>query len=62
MKKINTAAMQEEMKANESYIRAMNGEVTLAAEILDKATPAAQEWLLARLREKIAHSHTRTRH
>ncbi len=53
--------MQEEMRANEAYMRAMNGDVTLAAEILDGVTPEAQEGFLARLKEKIEQSRTRTR-
>ncbi len=61
MNTLKVNVMQEEMRANETYIRAMNGDVTLAAEILDKVMPAGRECFLARLKEKIEQSRTRTR-
>lgn len=42
------------MQVNEVYARAKSGDVTLADEIADNATPAQQEWLAKRLQGKVA--------
>lgn len=44
------------MQVNEVYARAKSGDVTLADEIADKATPKQQEWLLKRMQGKVARS------
>lgn len=44
------------MQVNEVYARAKSGDVTLADEIADKATPEQQAWLAKRLQGKIARS------
>lgn len=44
------------MQVNEVYARAKTGDVTLADEIADKATPKQQEWLLKRMQGKVARS------
>jgi hypothetical protein len=42
------------MQVNEIYARAKSGDVTLADEIADKATPEQQEWLAKRVQGKVA--------
>lgn len=42
------------MEVNAIYARAKGGDVTLADEIADKATPADQEWLAKRVQGKVA--------
>jgi hypothetical protein len=42
------------MQVNEIYARAQSGDVTLADEIADKATPEKQEWLARRVQGKVA--------
>ncbi len=42
-----------EMHMNEVYIRFQAGDVTLADQIADKASPEAQEWLLKRMAKKL---------
>jgi KilA-N domain len=42
------------MQVNEIYARAQSGDVTLADEIADKATPEKQEWLAKRIQGKVA--------
>lgn len=44
------------MQVNEVYARVKSGDVTLADEIADKATPAQQEWLARRVAGKAARS------
>ena len=44
------------MKVNEVYARAKTGDVTLADEIADKASPEQQAWLAKRVQGKIARS------
>jgi frataxin-like iron-binding protein CyaY len=41
-------------QVNETYLRAKSGDVTLADEIADKATPEQQEWLARRMNGKVA--------
>ncbi|HEY0843777.1 MAG TPA: KilA-N domain-containing protein, partial [Noviherbaspirillum sp.] len=41
------------MQVNEVYARARSGDVTLADEIADKATPEQQEWLAKRVQGKV---------
>jgi hypothetical protein len=41
-------------QVNETYMRAKSGDVTLADEIADKATPEQQEWLATRINGKVA--------
>lgn len=43
-------------QVNETYMRAKSGDVTLADEIADKATPDQQEWLARRVSGKAARS------
>ena len=38
---------------SEVYMRYQAGDVTLADQIADKASPEAQEWLLKRISQKI---------
>ena len=42
-----------EMHMNEVYMRYQAGDVTLADQIADKASPEAQEWLLKRIAKKV---------
>jgi hypothetical protein len=42
-----------EMHMSEVYMRYQAGDVTLADQIADKASPEAQEWLLKRISQKI---------
>ncbi|AIS94396.1 kilA-N domain protein [Burkholderia thailandensis MSMB59] len=42
------------MQVNEVYARAKAGDVTLADEIADKASPEQQEWLAKRVNSKVA--------
>lgn len=42
------------MQVNEVYIRFKSGDITLADEIADRATPEQQEWLVKRTTGKIA--------
>jgi hypothetical protein len=42
------------MQVNETYARYKAGDVTLADEIADKATPEQQEWLAKRVQGKVA--------
>jgi hypothetical protein len=42
-----------EMHISEIYMRYQAGDVTLADQIADKASPEAQEWLLKRIAQKI---------
>jgi hypothetical protein len=42
-----------EMHISEVYMRYQAGDVTLADQIADKASPEAQEWLLKRISQKI---------
>jgi hypothetical protein len=42
------------MQVNEIYLRAKSGDVTLADEIADKASPEQQEWLAKRVNSKVA--------
>ena len=42
-----------EMHMNEVYMRYQAGDVTLADQIADKASPEAQEWLLKRITKKV---------
>ncbi len=42
------------MQVNEVYLRAKSGDVTLADEIADKATPEQQDWLAKRVAGKAA--------
>jgi len=42
-----------EMHINEIYMRYQAGDVTLADQIADKASPKAQKWLLKRIAEKV---------
>ncbi|MDR5813351.1 KilA-N domain-containing protein [Caballeronia sp. LZ033] len=42
------------MQVNEVYARAKAGDVTLADEIADRASPAQQEWLAKRVQGKVA--------
>jgi hypothetical protein len=42
------------MQVNEVYARAKSGDVTLADEIAEKATPEQQEWLAKRVQGKVA--------
>lgn len=44
------------MQVNEVYARAKSGDVTLADEIADKASPEQQAWLAKRMNSKIARS------
>lgn len=44
------------MQVNETYARFKSGDVTLADEIADKATPQQQEWLARRVAGKAARS------
>ncbi|MGO4416819.1 KilA-N domain-containing protein [Cupriavidus sp. KB_39] len=47
---------QLHMQVNEVYARAKVGDVTLADEIADRATPQQQEWLAKRVQGKVARS------
>lgn len=42
------------LKINETFLRAEEGDVTLAAEIADKATPQDQAWLATRMQGKVS--------
>ncbi|OEU61912.1 MAG: hypothetical protein BA867_04840 [Desulfobacterales bacterium S5133MH16] len=42
-----------EMHMSEVYMRYQAGDITLADQIADKASPEAQEWLLKRISQKI---------
>lgn len=41
-------------EVNETYARAQAGDVTLSAEVADRATPEDQEWLAARMQGKVS--------
>ncbi len=44
------------MQVNEVYARAKSGDVTLADEIAERASPQQQQWLLKRMQGKVARS------